>query len=229
MFTITKTEAIDTDNLFGTNSIVLTKGINYDNLEFKKKEISSPIRMVYTGNLFIGRAQSLVEISKAMANINKDGEKIVLDIYSPTVLDDKTMKYLNSNGCSFKGSVPKNEIDAIQQSADIVIFVESLEKEHRFDARLSFSTKLTDYYKNGKCIFAIGDKTIAPIEYLRENDCAIIANEYNEIAPQLNKLIENPETIKEYSRKAFDCGKINHNENDIKRIFLETFINAANV
>ena len=106
--------------------------------------------MVYTGNLFIGRAASLVEISKALKEINKDGEKITLDIYSPTVMDDKTMKYLNSNGCHFNGSVPKSEVDAIQQLADMVVFVESLEKEHRFDARLSFSTKLTDYFKNAK-------------------------------------------------------------------------------
>lgn len=227
MFTITKTEAIDTDNLFGTKSIVLTKGINYDNIEYKEKEISDPIKMVYTGKLFLGRAASLAEISKALAEINKDGEKIVLDIYSPTATDKKTMSHLNSNGCRFRGSVPKSEVDAIQQSADIVIFAESLERAHRFDARLSFSTKLTDYFKNGKCIFAIGDETIAPIEYLRENDCAVIATEYSQIAPQLKKIADNPEIIKEYSFKAFNCGKKNHNENDIKKIFVETFIKAA--
>ena len=55
----------------------------------------------------------------------------------------------------------------------------------------------------------------------------VIANEYDEIAPQLRKIIENPEMIKDYSRKAFDCGKKNHNENDIKKIFVETFVNAA--
>ena len=227
MFTITKTEAEDTDKLFGTNSIVLTKGINYEGLSFKEKKVSNPIRMVYTGNLFIGRANSLVELSKALEKINQDGEIATLDIYSPTVLDDQTMKYLNSNGCHFKGSVPQSEVDKIQKSADIVIFAESLEKEHRLDARLSFSTKLTDYFKNGKCIFAIGDKTIAPIVYLRENHCAIIANEYDEIEGQLRGLIEDPERIIEYSRNAFECGKRNHNEKDVKKVFVETFCKAA--
>jgi hypothetical protein len=185
--------------------------------------------MVYTGKLFLGRAQSLVEISKAMANINKDGEKIIFDIYSPTAIEGETLKMLNSNGCHFKGCVPKSEIDAIQQNADIVIFAESLEKTHRLDARLSFSTKITDYFKSGKCIFAIGDKEIAPIIYLKENDCAVIATEYSEIAPQLEELLKNPKKIKEYGKKAFDCGKKNHNENDIKRIFIDTFIKNINV
>ena len=227
MFTITKTEAEDTDKLFGTRSIVLTKGINYEGLKFEEKKVSSPIRMVYTGNLLIGRANSLVEISKALAKINQDRESVILDIYSPTILDDKTMKYLNSNGCHFKGQVPKSEVDRIQKSADIVIFVESLEKEHRYDARLSFSTKLTDYFKNGKCIFAIGDKSIAPIIYLKENNCAIIVNEYEEIEGQLRYLVENPEKIVEYSRNAFECGKRNHNEIDIKKVFVETFFKAT--
>lgn len=228
MFTITKTEAEETDRLFGTHSIVLTKGINYKNLNFEKKRVSKPIKMVYTGNLFIGRANSLMEISKALSKINKLEEKIILDIYSPTIVNKKIMKYLNSNGCHFKGSVTKEEVDKIQKSADIVIFVESLERRHRFDARLSFSTKLTDYFKNGKCIFAIGDKSIAPIIYLKENNCAIIVNKYEEIEGQLKYLIENPEKIVEYGRNAFECGRKNHNETNIRKIFIETFYKAAN-
>lgn len=227
MFTITQTEAEDTDNLFGTHSIVLTKGIDYSNLEFKEKEVSSPVKMVYTGKMIIGRANSLVEISKAMANINKDGEKITMNIYSPDVMDDETMKYLNSNGCQFKGLVSKDKVAEIQENADVVVFVESLEKEHCLVARLSFSTKLTDYFKSGKCIFAIGDERIAPIIYLKDNDAAIISTNYSEIENNLRKLINNPETIKEYSKKAFDCGKRNHDETIIKERFVSTFVKAA--
>ena len=205
----------------------MTKGIDYENREYDDRPLSEPIKMVYTGKLFLGRAESLVEISKAMADINKDGEKITFEIYSPTGIEGKTLERLNSKGCHFKGCVPQSEVEAIQQSADIVIFAESLEKNHRFDARLSFSTKITDYLKSGKCIFAIGDRDIAPIIYLRENDCAVIANEFYEIAPQLKKLLEKPEKIKEYGRKAFECGKKNHNEKDIKRTFIETFVKAS--
>lgn len=227
MFTITDIEAKETDELFGTKSIVLTKGINYEGLTFEKKKPLIPIKMVYTGNLLIGRANSLVEISKALAKINKNGQKIVLDIYSPTILDKETMKYLNMNGCHFRGKVSKDKVDEIQKSADIVIFVESLEKEHRYDARLSFSTKLTDYFKNGKCIFAIGDRSIAPMIYLKENNCAITVNEYDEIEGKLRMLIEHPEEIEKYSKNAFECGKKNHNERDIKKIFIDTFLKAV--
>jgi hypothetical protein len=227
MFTITDTEARETDACFGTHSVVLTKGIDFEDREFAEKEVSNPIKMVYTGNLLIGRAASLVEISKVMGKINKDGERVNFDVYSGTQPDEKTLMYLNANGCHFRGSVPKSEVDSIQAAADVVVFAESLEKKHRMDARLSFSTKLTDYFKNGKCIFAIGDKEIAPIIYLRENDCAVIANEYSEIEERLSFLIEAPERIQEFSRKAFDCGMRNHNAKDIERIFVDTFVRAA--
>lgn len=226
MFTITKTEAEETDRLFGTQSVVLTKGIDYTGLTYKELEYRCPIRMIYTGSLVIGRDLSLVAISKAMANINKDKVKITLDIYSPTELNKETMDILNSNGCCHHGNVSHDQIEKLQSSADVVVFVESLEKKHKYAARLSFSTKLTDYFKSGKCIFAIGDKNIAPIEYLKENNAAIISTDYAEIESNLRKLLEQPELLNQYGKRAFECGKRNHNEELIKERFVSTFMNA---
>lgn len=228
MFTITKIEAEDTDRLFGTHSVVLTKGIDYSNLSFEEKTHTYPIKMVYTGNLLIGRASSLVAISKALQEINRNGEIATLDIYSPTVLDNETMKWLNSNGCHFKGVVPKEQVAEIQRNADIVVFVESLEARHRFDARLSFSTKLTDYFASGKCIFAIGDEGIAPIQYLRENDAAVIATDYADVQNQLAGLLKDSKRISQYGRKAFECGRRNHEQSTVKCVFTKTIQKAAN-
>lgn len=228
MFTITKTEGVETDRDFGTHSVVLTKGIDYSKLTFDDRKPHTPIKMVYTGNLLIGRAASLVEISKALKNINKDAVKVTLDIYTPTILDEATTVMLNSNGCTKHAPVPKEQVAKIQKDADIVVFVESLEKEHRYDARLSFSTKLTDYFASGKCIFAIGDKIIAPIQYLEEYDCAIVSTEYSQVERQLRKLIDNPEKIVEYGRKGFETGRMNHEESKVKKIFVETLCKAAN-
>ena len=227
IFVITKTEAKDTDDNFGTKSVVLTKGIDYSKLKFDDRKPHTPIKMVYTGNLLIGRAASLIEISKALANINKDGVKVTFDIYTPTILDDEITKILNANGCTKHAPVPKEQVVQIQKDADIVVFVESLEKEHRYDARLSFSTKLTDYFASGKCIFAIGDKIIAPIQYLEEYDCAIVSTDYRQIEGQLRQLIDSPDMIVEYGRKAFETGRMNHEETKVRKTFVETLCKAA--
>ncbi len=227
MFTITQTEAEDTDKKFGTHSVVLTKGIDYSNLSYQEVVPSSPIRMVYTGSLLIGRDASLVAISRALKSINKDGERITLDIYSPTEIKQETRDILNSNGCHHHGNVHHDQVAAIQSAADVVVFVESLEKRHRYAAKLSFSTKLTDYFKSGKCIFAIGDKDIAPIAYLRENNAAIISNEYPDIEMNLRKMLAHPEVLNQYGRNAYECGRRNHNEDLIKERFISTFLRAC--
>lgn len=228
MFTITETGAKEVDKTFGTNSVVLTKGIDYSDLVYCEKPVSKPVKMIYTGKLLIGRASSLVAMSKAMERINKDGERVTLDIYSPDVLDEKTMRYLNSNGCHFKGSVPKDEVQRLQNEADVVVFTESLEKKHRFTARLSFSTKLTDYFRSGKCIFAIGDESIAPMQYLKDNDCAVLATTYAEIEEKLREMLSEENYIQEMGKKAFETGKRNHDENHVKEIFTSAFIQAVN-
>lgn len=227
MFTITRTEGIETDECFGTHHVVLTKGIDYSKLTFDDRAPHTPIRMVYTGNLLIGRAASLCAISRALKEINKDGVKVTLDIYTPTDLDAESTALLNSNGCTKHAPVTKDKVAQIQREADIVVFVESLEKEHRYDARLSFSTKLTDYFASGKCIFAIGDKAIAPIQYLEEYDCAITCSDYNDVEGQLRKLIDNPDKITEYGRKAFETGRLNHEESKVKETFVSTLCKAA--
>ena len=212
------------DRIFGIESAILTKGIDYSVLQFheRKTKAGSPLRMVYTGKLVIGRDKTLAAISRALEIINRDGVRIVMDVYSPDVADDETMKLLNCNGVTFKGCVPQNEIAGIQDSADIVVFCESLEKKFRQAARLSFSTKLTDYFKSGKCIFAIGDDTIAPIDYLRRNDAAVIANDYESILTQLQRLVNSPELVDEYCRKSFECGKRNHDLPKVKAVLVET-------
>lgn len=163
-----------------------------------------------------------------MATINKDEQKVTLDIYTPTLLDDTSTAILNSNGCVLHAPVPKSQVAEIQNNADVVVFVESLEKEHRYAARLSFSTKLTDYFASGKCVFAIGDKDIAPIKYLEEYDCAVISTDYSQILGNLTKLVENPELVLEYGRKAFETGRMNHEQSVVKKTFVETICRAAN-
>lgn len=74
--------------------------------------------------------------------------------------------------------------------------------------------------------FEIGDKNIAPIEYLKENDAAIISTEYSEIESNLRKLVEHLELLNQYGRNAFECGKKNHNEDVIRERFVSTFMKA---
>lgn len=215
------------DRIFGVSSEVLTKGIDFSEFPYEKKELCNPIKMVYTGKLIIGRWKSLSQIAEALGEINKNEVKIELDIYTTDSLTPEQQVALNRNGCSVKGALTLSEVQEVQKQADILVFVESLDKKYKNAARLSFSTKITDYLRSGKCIFAIGDKEIAPIDYFNRYDSAITATSYDEIKVKLENIASNANVISEYSKKAYDCGVKNHSKAELNELLISTIKNAS--
>jgi len=228
MFVIVDKEKEETDKLFGTNSVILTKGVDFTNRHFEERPLNKPLKFVYTGNLIIGRDKSLAIIADMLNKINGNETKAVLEIYSPDIVDEETMEKLNS-GCSRHcGFVPKERIEEIQKNADVLIFAEAINGKYSNAARLSFSTKITDYLSNGKCVFAVGKKDIAPIDYFIKNDSAIVATSYQEVEDKLKCILMNPSLISEYAHKSFECAKKNHDKNIIDKRFIETICRNIN-
>ena len=65
------------------------------------------------------------------------------------------------------------------------------------------------------------------MQYLAENGCAICATKYQQIEGKLREMLDDEETITNLGRKAFECGKKNHNETHVKEIFRNTFIKVV--
>ena len=214
------------DQLFGIDCGVLTKGIDFSQVQYEPKPVGDPIRMVYTGKLIIGRWKSLAKIAEALGEINREKTKMVLDIYTTDALTEEQKAALNRNGCTVRGALELDQVQQVQKEADVLVFVESLEKKFRYTARLSFSTKITDYLKSGKCIFAVGDSQIAPIDYFRRFDSAITATSYAQIGEKLAMLAGDASLIEAYGRKAFDCGKMNHDKQKMQTKLHDTIMEA---
>ncbi len=227
MFVIVEKEKEETDRVFGTNSVILTKGIDFANLTYQSHKTNQPLKFVYTGNLIIGRDKTLALIADILNKLNDCGTKATLEIYSPDTVDEDTMSRLN-NGCSKHcGFIPREEVGKVQQNADVVIFAEALEGKDSKAARLSFSTKITDYLSNGKCILAVGKEDIAPIDYFVRNDSAMVATDEEQLEQKLRYILENPQVIEEYGQKAFDCAKRNHDKIIVDQRFIETICRAT--
>lgn len=213
------------DRIFGTDSAVMTKGIDFE--PFVAYEPNKPIKMVYTGKLIIGRWYSLAAIAEALGSINAVDTKAELDIYTTDLLTEEQSRALNRNGCAVKGALTLEQVKDVQKKADILVFAESLEKKYKHTARLSFSTKITDYLKSGKCIFAVGDEKIAPIDYFNKYDSAITASSYDEIKQKLKDLVDNPKLITEYAKKGYDCGVEHHERSKMDDLLIKTIKNSV--
>lgn len=76
-------------------------------------------------------------------------------------------------------------------------------------------------------MLAIGKDYIAPIDYFRRNDAAIIANTMSEIFEQVKRIVENPSLIDEYGEKAFNCAVRNHEKGMMNKRFIDTMLRAV--
>ena len=192
------------------------------------KAISKPIQILYTGSLYIDRGKTIKTLIRAIREVNTDYERFHLSIYTNSEVKASEKKEYNMAGVSqLHPGVSKEEVVALQAQADVLLFVEALRGKYRNAARLSFSTKLTDYFAAGKCILAIAPSDIAPTEYLVYRDAALVADSYEEIVLLLKKISENPEIIQEYGKKALDCGIQYHEKKKVLSTFVETVRNAV--
>lgn len=224
MFVIVDKEKEDTDKRFGTDSVILTKSIDFSNKNFVPKVLNNPLRFVYTGNLLIGRDASLSLVADAINRLNEEIGKTVAElyIYSQTNPKEEIMNHINCKDSHFCGSIPHQEVEHKIQEADVVVFAEALSGKQANIAKLSFSTKITDYLSNGKCILAIGKDYIAPIDYFSKYQSAIIASSSNDVYLRIKQIVENIDIINQYGEKAFNCAFANHEQG----MMIERFINT---
>lgn len=199
---------------------VLSKGIPFDG-DYVEKRPANPISVLYTGNLFIGRDKTMAMVADTIRELNEEYgiPRIKLEIYSHIQYSQKLLDKLNIPGSSsFNGAVSVEESRHLQREADVVLFVEGIDIFNKNKARLSFSTKLTDYFRAGKCILAVGPRDIAPIDYLNRNDAAIVAFDRESLKMKLRAIVDNPQCISEYGRRAYELGINNHSENEMFRV-----------
>lgn len=228
VFVMTPKMKDEYDAIFKVNSKLLTKGIEFSNDEPTFQSPSKPIQIIYAGKLIIGRYKSLAAIARTLQRANQNGKKAELHIYTQDEITPSLRKELEIPDCSFlHTAVPYPRLQEVLRKADVVVFVESLEKPYRQLARLSFSTKITDYFKAAKCILAVGAEDIAPIEYLRDKDAAIVCSSYQEIDTQITWILENPEIIRRYAQAAYNCGKMYHNAKDTIHKIYDTLNSVA--
>ena len=204
------------DREFGIDSIVLSKPmISVSGSKYHRKK--GPIRLLYTGSLVIGRDKSLLMLSRAINRINTAGDYMMLTIYSNTHISEKIYQQISQcRLCSISPAIPHSQVFEEQERSDILIIAESLDSRQNV-ARLSFSTKITDCLSANRCILAIGKQDSASIEYLADNNAAIVCSTEDEIFNALNSIILDESQLAEYAERSYLCGLKYHNPLIIKK------------
>lgn len=223
VYTMTDEQKVQCERDFGANMKILRKNGLFED-KYLKMNINSPIRFVYAGGIYLNRWKTLGALADAMRKINKDGVKMVLDIYTNNPLDQKMQCALNDGSTSnVHKTVSMTELMNIYHQSDVALHAEAFDLTNRFAVRMSFSTKIVDCLDSGCAVMAICDKKQAGGSYLRRNDCAICIHDTEQIESVLNAIVAHPEQLIQMQHKAFEIGRKYHLQENITRELINDF------
>lgn len=228
LYTITDQMKEEYTRYFNKECRLLYKGYNFDeNVYSPKNEVSDPIKLVFMGNIGCGRWKVLGKLASVIAKINSEnGSTAYLDVYTLSPTDEKIQAALNIEGSSsLNPPVDNEEVLNTMKAADILIHTEPTSLKDRTFFRLSFSTKLVDYFYSARCILALGGKT-ASMDYLERYDVGIVQSDDKCLEQTVRELLNNRDKILEYGKKAWNCGVKNH---DIQKIQNKIYSDFCNI
>jgi hypothetical protein len=229
LYTITEQMQKEYAQYFNKECKMLYKGYDFVAPTISKEKITLPLKLIFMGNIGAGRWQTLSKLASTIHKLNTNNQRqvAVLDIYTLSPKSKDMIDKLSIEGTSnLRDIVATSVVMAVQQSADILVHVEPTTKSERLFYRLSFSTKIVDYFYNSRCILGIGGNT-ATLDYLKDQDAGIVVYDLNTLDKVLLNLVENPEIINQYASKAWDCGQRNHQRSELKKMLLDDFAKVS--
>lgn len=228
LYVISEIQKRDYEKAFGVPCKILTKSADFTEPPQLKTPYNTPLQLVFTGNIGTNRWKSLAVIAQALQELNQNGTKAELRIYTATPLTAKMQKALQIDGASYlMGMVPASAIPQIQSEADMLVHAEALDLKNRLAVRQSFSTKLVDYFKAARPILAVGPKDVASIDHLLQNNCALVADNAADFAVMLSDCLENPKRLHTLAENAFLCGKRHHDAAQMKEMLCADLKNTV--
>lgn len=224
LYTMTDEQKEEYERILGIPIKVFKKGGDFSERP-KEKAIEKPIRIVYGGGLIFGRYTTLHKLKEILAKFNTFyGKQFELYIYTQTPITDKLRQLLHDGENSYlMGKVSQMELNEAYAEAGIALHVESFELAARLDTRISFSTKIIDLFRSNCLIMAVCWDQSSPYLYLKKQDAAICIGDINDLYGVLERIMNHPEMINEYARKAWDCGERNHKIEKVNEDFRNDF------
>ena len=209
---------------FGVKTKFLVKCGNFSE-ESKHKFVHDPIRILYAGKIYAGRAATLSLLVETIAECHLQ-HRFHLDIFTPDSLDSAMESVLNNSAVSqVHSAISASALRDLYKASDLVLHVEGLDEKNALATRFSFSTKIVDCLASGCALLAICDANQAGLKYLRNNNLAFTAGNQAEIKGVLMHVCHEPVTILETAGRALQYGSEHHQrqlvQKDIQNDFRE--------
>lgn len=200
---------------FITPATTVMTGVN-GLIEEEPQKIDKIERITYLGNIRLNRYLSIAQVGRALDEINAEkGTEYALDIYTgekdPTILSN----FDNIKSINLCGYVSGEDFDKVFKNSQSLMHVEAFDEDSKDRVKHSISTKIADSLSSGICLFAYGPSEVASIQYLLENNCAVVCTSQEELKEKLSFLFNGDKEREEIVTKALQIAAENHDINKV--------------
>lgn len=230
LYVISDIQKTEYENIFRKECKILTKSADFSGEAPDLPPRHDPVVFSFTGNIGGGRWKSLALLAAAVEKLNTETKyRAKLNIYTASPVSKAMERALNrSNASELLGRITPQQVQTVQKESDVLVHVEGLDLKNRLAVHQSLSTKLVDYFRNGRCIFAIGTQDMASISHLTKNDVAVVATSKEDVYRQLLALMEDESLAAKKVCNAWNCGKAYHNKANAVKMLQEDFQRLKN-
>lgn len=147
---------------------------------------NNPLKISYFGNLDLDRYTSLIEVANAFSEIDS---RIIVDVYGDIPTNEIKNALQSCQAICTHGFVPYEIIKRVIRESDILLHTESFSEYYQNINANYFTTKIADCLASGKVFLAYAPPHIAFMEYLRDNDAAILVDKPENLKVIVEKVV----------------------------------------
>lgn len=159
----------------------------------------------YFGKTDLGRYKSLAMLGDALKRVDN---QFFINVYS-SFSNKKIVRFLSKHNCSCFKPIPYDDVKSKMDSGAFNVVASGFGKKDIEATRYSLSTKIADSLVSSGPIIAIGPKDDGAIDYLKENECAIVLSGSTDMN-SLKEKLANIDYLNEISKKASCVYNKNH-------------------
>lgn len=168
--------------------------------------------IVYSGNLGVGRADTLIDISKIIYKISNNRTKV----YSLCNDDLILSKIKNEPSINYIGPVKYEENLYIICSSRLILLIDSFDDYYARDTINAFSTKIADSLASGTPVFVVSPKNSATYEYFKKYHCGMLCS----------NLKESERVLKQFFLSKIDLAKIKNAQLNVAKTNHSSIVNS---
>ncbi len=172
--------------------------------------------VVYSGNLGVGRLDTLVKLSKIIFELS--GKRVVV---CSNTIDERTTKI--ASDCpyfDFRGSLSYADNVEILKRAKLLLHIESFEEYYLLDTKNAFSTKIADSLRLGIPLFVLAPRSSYVYSYFDNNKSCFLSDNLVEAKKILENILFNKELLEEKGKLGSRIGELNHDASANSKIFV---------